>query len=79
MATADKSIQLHTAAAGELELAARHNREAAKHYERNEPVKAAHHAHIARGHFLNAQAHVHEAAKVHAAAFSSAILGDPSH
>ena len=79
MGTANRSIELHVAAAEQLELAARHNREAAKHYERDEPVKAAHHAHIARGHFLNAQAHVHEAAKVHAAGFSSPILSDPSH
>jgi hypothetical protein len=79
MATPDRSIELHTAAAEQLELAASHNREAAKHYERGEPVKAAHHAHIARGHFLNAQAHVHEAAKVHAATFSARILTDPSH
>jgi hypothetical protein len=42
-------------------------------------VKAAHDAHIARGQFLFGLAHGLEAAKVHAAAYSSAILGDPSH
>lgn len=79
MKSPDRSIELHIAAVEQLELAARYNREAAKHYEQGEPVKVRHHAHIARGHFLNAQAHVHDAAKVHAAGFSSQIRNDPSH
>ena len=76
---ADKSILLHLATAEQLELAAQHNREAAKHYQRGEFVKAAHHAHIARGHFLNAQGTAHEAAKVHAGKFSRKILKARDH
>lgn len=76
---ADRSVDLYRNAAQELELATRHYREAAKHYERNEPHKAAHHAHIARGHFLNAQSFAHEAAKAHATRYSAEILDAPDH
>ena len=75
----DQSIRLHLATAAQLELAAAHNREAAKHYRLGEFVKAAHHAHIARGHFLNAQGTAHEAAKVHARKFSRRILKARDH
>jgi hypothetical protein len=76
---ADKSVDLYRSAAGELELATRHYREAAAHYEHDEPHKAAHHAHIARGHFLNAQAFAHDAARAHAQRYSSEVLNAPDH
>lgn len=71
----DKSPQQYTDCADELERATAHYREAAKHHELGEHVQAAHHAHIARGHFLNAQAHAHDAAKAHAVQFSETVLG----
>lgn len=72
----DQSVRLYSEAADELERAAAHYREAAKHTELGEHVKAAHHAHISRGHFLNAQAHAHEAAKQHAAQFSEKVMSE---
>lgn len=70
----DRSSQQYTVAAAELERAVAHYREAANHSELGEHVKAAHHAHIARGHFLNAQGFAHEAAKWHASQFSEDVL-----
>ena len=70
----DHSAQLYTVAAAELDRAAAHYREAASHTELGEHVKAAHHAHIARGHFLNAQGMAHDAAKLHASQFSESVL-----
>jgi len=72
--TQDQSMQQYTRAADELERAVAHYREAAHHSERGEHVKAAHHAHIARGHFLTAQANAHEAEKWHAAQFSDSVM-----
>lgn len=70
----DQSSRQYTVAADELERAVSHYREAAKHSELGEHVKAAHHAHIARGHFLNAQGFAHDAAKWHADQFSDAVM-----
>ena len=70
----DQSNQQYSVAADELEKAVSHYREAASHSDRQEHVKAAHHAHIARGPFLIAQAHAPEAAKWHAAQFSDAVM-----
>ena len=70
----DQSNQQYSVAADELEKAVSHYREAASHSDRQEHVKAAHHAHIARGHFLNAQANAHTAAKWHADQFSDAVM-----
>ena len=72
--TQDPSKDEYTRAADELEKAVRHYREAASHSGRGEHVQAAHHAHIARGHFLNAQANAHTAAKWHADMFSDAVM-----
>jgi hypothetical protein len=72
----DRSVQEYAVAAQELERAAAHYREAARHTELGEHVKAAHHAHIARGHFLNAQGFAHEAAKLHASRFSESVLAE---
>lgn len=71
---ADRSAQQYTVAAAELERAVAHYREAAQHSELGQHVQAAHHAHIARGHFLNAQGFAHEAAKHHASLFSDQVL-----
>jgi hypothetical protein len=70
----DQSERQYTNAADELERSVAHYREAARHSARGEHVKAAHHAHIARGHFLNAQASAHDAAKWHADHFSDAVM-----
>jgi hypothetical protein len=70
----DQSQDQYTTAADELERAVAHYREAASHSERGEHVQAAHHAHIARGHFLNAQANAHAAAKWHADRFSDDVM-----
>jgi hypothetical protein len=70
----DQSQDQYTMAADELERAVRHYREAARHSELDEHVKAAHHAHIARGHFLNAQAMAHDAARWHAEQFSDEVM-----
>lgn len=72
----DRSVHEYVVAAQELDRAAAHYREAARHTELGEHVKAAHHAHIARGHFLNAQGFAHEAAKLHASRFSDAVLAE---
>jgi hypothetical protein len=72
----DESNTHYTVAADELEKCVAHYREAARHSERGEHVKAAHHAHIARGHFLIAQSHAHEAARWHAAEFSDAVMAE---
>jgi hypothetical protein len=72
--TQDQSQDEYTMAADELERAVRHYREAARHSELSEHVKAAHHAHIARGHFLNAQAMAHDAARWHAEQFSDTVM-----
>ena len=74
--TQDRSAQEYKVAAQELDRAAAHYREAARHTELQEHVKAAHHAHIARGHFLNAQGMAHEAAKLHASRFSDSVLAE---
>jgi hypothetical protein len=39
-------------------------------------VQAAHHAHIARGHFLNAQGMAHDAARRHADQFSDEVMAE---
>ncbi len=72
--TEDQSLGQYTRAAEELDKAAAHYREAARHSALGEHVKAAHHAHIARGHFLNAQGKAHEAAKWHADHFSDEVM-----
>jgi hypothetical protein len=72
----DRSSQQYEVCASELERAVQHYREAARHSELGEHVKAAHHAHIARGHFLNAQGFAHEAAKLHASQFSDEVLAE---
>ena len=72
----DQSHDQYTRAADELERAVRHYREAARHSELDEHVKAAHHAHIARGHFLNAQGLAHEAARWHAEQFSDTVMAE---
>jgi hypothetical protein len=72
--TQDRSNDQYTMAADELERAVRHYREAARHSELAEHVKAAHHAHIARGHFLNAQSMAHDAARWHAEQFSDTVM-----
>ncbi len=74
--TEDLSKDQYTTAADELERAVRHYREAARHSELGEHVKAAHHAHIARGHFLNAQAMAHDAARRHAEQFSDTVMAE---
>jgi hypothetical protein len=74
--TNDLSKDQYTMAADELERAVRHYREAASHSALDEHVKAAHHAHIARGHFLNAQAMAHAAAKWHADQFSDEVMAE---
>jgi hypothetical protein len=74
--TEDLSPSQYTMAADELERAVRHYREAARHSELDEHVKAAHHAHIARGHFLNAQGMAHDAARQHAQQFSDAVMAE---
>ncbi len=65
---------LYADAAVELDRAAGHYREAARHTDLGEDVKAAHHAHIARGHFLNAQSAAHETARLHAEQFSQEVM-----
>jgi hypothetical protein len=70
----DQSARQYTTAADELERAVAHYREAARHSALGEHVKAAHHAHIARGHFLNAQGNAHDAAKWHADHFSDEVM-----
>jgi hypothetical protein len=72
--TQDLSNDQYTMAADELEKAVRHYREAARHSELGEHMNAAHHAHIARGHFLNAQANAHDAARWHAEQFSDTVM-----
>ena len=72
----DQSKDQYTRAADELERAVRHYREAASHSEREEHVQAAHHAHIARGHFLNAQGMAHDAARWHATQFSDKVMAE---
>jgi hypothetical protein len=72
----DLSKDQYTMAADELERAVRHYREAARHSELDEHVKAAHHAHIARGHFLNAQRMAHDAARWHAEQFSDSVMAE---
>lgn len=72
----DQSHDQYTRAADELERAVRHYREAARHSQLDEHVKAAHHAHIARGHFLNAQGLAHEAARWHADRFSDTVMAE---
>jgi hypothetical protein len=72
----DQSHDQYARAADELERAVRHYREAARHSELDEHVKAAHHAHIARGHFLNAQGLAHEAARWHADQFSDSVMAE---
>ena len=74
--SADRSSQHYQVCAAELDRAVRHYREAATHSELGEHVKAAHHAHIARGHFLNAQGFAHEAAKWHANQFSDEVMAE---
>lgn len=74
--THDPSKDEYTRAADELERAVRHYREAASHSERGEHVQAAHHAHIARGHFLNAQGMAHDAARRHADQFSDSVMAE---
>ena len=73
---ADRSSQQYQVCAAELDRAVRHYREAATHSALGEHVKAAHHAHIARGHFLNAQGFAHEAAKWHASQFSDEVMAE---
>jgi hypothetical protein len=41
------------------------DREAAKHHEAGSHEKAAHHAHIARGHVIHGRGHAEEAVKAH--------------
>jgi len=72
----DQSHDQYTRAADELERAVRHYREAARHSQLDEHVKAAHHARIARGHFLNAQGLAHEAARWHADQFSDTVMAE---
>jgi hypothetical protein len=72
----DLSKEQYRIAAEELERAARHYREAARHCELGEHVKAAHHAHIARGHFLNTQTNAHDAARWHANEFSDQVMAE---
>jgi cystathionine beta-lyase family protein involved in aluminum resistance len=74
--TQDQSRDQYTRAADELERAVRHYREAARHSELGEHVQAAHHAHIARGHFLNAQGMAHDAARRHADLFSDSVMAE---
>jgi hypothetical protein len=72
----DLSNDQYTMAADELERAVRHYREAAEHSQLGEHVQAAHHAHIARGHFLNAQGMAHAAARWHADRFSDTVMAE---
>lgn len=72
----DRSNAQYAVAAQELERAAKHYHEAARHSELGEHVKAAHHAHIARGHFLNAQGFAHDAAKWYASQFSDQVMSE---
>ncbi len=72
----DQSNAQYTQTADQLEKSVAHYREAAVHSERAEHVKAAHHAHIARGHFLIAQSSAHEAAKRHAAQFGDEVMAE---
>ena len=74
--TQDPSKDEYTRAADELVRAVRHYREAASHSGRAEHVQAAHHAHIARGHFLNAQGLAHDAARRHADLFSDSVMAE---
>jgi hypothetical protein len=74
--TQDQSHDQYAQAADELERAVRHYREAARHSELGEHVNAAHHAHIARGHFLNAQGLAHDAARRHADQFSDTVMAE---
>lgn len=76
MTMEDLSKDQYTMAADELTRAVRHYREAARHSELGEHVKAAHHAHIARGHFLNAQGMAHDAARWHADRFSDTVMAE---
>ncbi|SEL00745.1 hypothetical protein SAMN04515665_10783 [Blastococcus sp. DSM 46786] len=74
--TQDLSKNQYTKAADELVLAVRHYREAASHSGLGEHVQAAHHAHLARGHFLNAQAVAHDAARWHADEVSETVMAE---
>ena len=74
--TKDLSKDQYTKAADELVRSVRHYREAASHSGLGEHVQAAHHAHIARGHFLNAQGMAHEAARWHADEFSDTVMAE---
>ena len=72
----DLSKDQYTKAADELVRAVRHFREAASYSGLGEHVKAAHHARIARGHFLNAQGMAHDAARWHADQFSDTVMAE---
>ena len=54
----------HKKASEHLTHAARHHGEAAKHHEAGSHEKAAHHAHVARGHVIHGREHAEEAVKL---------------
>lgn len=71
-----RSVTLYSEAAIELERAAGHYREAAKHVELGERAKASQHAFISQGHLLNVDAKVHEAATIEAEAHSQDVMSE---
>lgn len=59
----EQAAQMYEAAAAELERAAGHCRVAAEHYRNVEQARGGVHAWAARGHILNAEAQLDEAAR----------------
>jgi uncharacterized protein Yka (UPF0111/DUF47 family) len=62
----EAAAQLYEDAAAELERAVAHCRVAAEHFRNGEVPRAAAHAWAARGHLLEAEAHLDEQARDHA-------------
>jgi hypothetical protein len=57
-----------------VEHAARHHKEAAKHHEAGNYLRATHHAHLACGHHQLANRHSAEAAKAHVEHYGDMII-----
>jgi hypothetical protein len=60
-----KAAGHHKHVAEHLKHAASHHEEAAKHHEAGRHETAAHHAHVATGHIINARDHAREAVKAY--------------
>lgn len=63
---ADRIAEHHEIAAAHYDSAAEHHRRAAEQIKIDEPEVAAHYAHAAHGHHVQATYHADEASKLHA-------------